>query len=243
MKKLITGKMAFVLLASCTLLLSCSKDDGDSGSDKPVIILNSPTGDINIGSDIQVDLEFTDNNGLQEVEIRLGNLKVTGNVYDLVQRGLSGTSDALSYTVSPPPGIDISGSNYIYISCKDVDGNETILDRDFDIVDKQPPTLDVLAIDDIDIFSGGPVYTYYECYDIGGVEYSATELWMSDAAGSLVSMEDIDENNFSSPPTTTTSINDQVGTNWTSGIYYKLVIKARDVSGNVETFESHWQMP
>jgi len=223
-----------LLFASLFIFLSCNKDD-DQPNPKPVITLITPKGEVAAGEDIEVKLQFKDDNGLKEVEIRIGNLNVTGNVYSLVQRGLSGIADNLEYSVTVPHGLNVIGTNYIYVSCIDIDGNETILDMDFEITDKTPPNLNIIYFDDIDVFDGGSgkAWVEYEFSDEGGVGFTTVELWKTDGNGNLMTLIKEDDINYQTPISQTTVRTVGIGTAWSSGTNYRFIVKVEDVNGNV----------
>lgn len=219
-----------ILGICCT---SCSKDDEASG---PTITLISPTGSIDASSDINVNLQFTDDSGLQEVEVRLGNPNVQGEIYNTSTRGLSGTSDNLQYNVSPPAGINISGSNFIYVKCTDSDGNQTILDEGFQITDINPPSLDVLSFDNTGISPGSTssAFVVFEYQDDSGVEYTAAELWWVDGTGNKLQLWDKKEETYTSPATSTNQVFASLVPpgGWPAGQSYQIILKARDTNGN-----------
>lgn len=229
-----------ILLALIVVVPSCSEDGDNANNENPVINLISPRGNIGIGEDIEVELGFIDNNGLKEVEVRLGNQSLpSGGVYSLSQRGLSGTSDKLEFTVEPPAGLNLAGTNYIYVKCTDIEGNQTILDQDFSIVDQDTPTVNVVWFDDIDVISGtgSEVFVGFEFNDDGGVVKYTVELWKSDSNDNLVTKWNSIERDYSTPVTGLNSASEQIGpqgTGWQQGPY-KVVILVEDVAGNVAT--------
>lgn len=123
-------------------LMACREEEPQNQA--PVISLIQPVDTFGQNEDIPVELLFTDDSGLELVQITLGTQTGGNQGYHFSERGLSGTNDELSFNVSIPPNFDAVGENYILVKCRDQDGAESILDQSFHIVfkDNQAPSLD-----------------------------------------------------------------------------------------------------
>lgn len=170
-------------------VLSCSKDDDDNPIPQnaaPTIQLVKPVGTVvssNGTVSIEVELLFTDDSGLQRAEIRLGSTSGPAGVYDVSQRGLSGTADGLRYSVEVPEVLGIQGTNYIYVVCTDVNGNTTILDEEFEVKyeDNEPPFLIITEFREGDassITGDGYVYLSYSFSDNEAVERVTIDIYI-----------------------------------------------------------------
>lgn len=230
----------FTLLLTFIMVVPSCKDDGeDATNENPVVNLISPRGEVDIEQDIKVEINFVDNNGLRDVEVRLGNQNLTagGGIYSLSQRGLSGISDKLEFTFEPPLGLDIIGDNYIYIKCTDVDGNVTIIDEDFTIVDLAGPEITITNYDPQYVVQGSifDLFVNFTYQDNTNVEYVAVELWQTDANQNLTTRWAIEEESLN-PPRATGSKSEAImpSFGWPmAGTKFALVVKARDTDGNV----------
>ncbi len=214
----------FVVLSSC--------DKKQESVTKPQVTIVSPKGAVSADGTVAIEISFSDDNGLQEAEVRLGNLSTPGDVYHTLQKGLNGTSDNLKYTATIPQGVNVVGTNYIYVKCIDVDGNETVKDEDFEIEDQTPPTVTIVNFDDNSVQNGGQVHVYYSFQDEGGVEFSGVELWTSDASGNSTQLVNDNYKQNYIPSQTSGQGGTSISHNWSPG-WYKLLVKARDESGNV----------
>lgn len=126
------------------VLAACSGEDSESGDgspEKPQITIVNPIDTINLSDSISVKVLYSDNTGLLFTEISLGTESGGNTVYHSSQRGLSGLDDELYFKALVPPIIDITGRNYILVKCEDEDGNQTISEKRFELInpDNNPP--------------------------------------------------------------------------------------------------------
>lgn len=117
------------------ILSACGGSDaGDGQAQKPVITIVNPSDTINLADSVAVKVLYSDDTGLIFTELSLGTESGGNTGYHSSQRGLSGLNDELEFKALVPAVIDITGSNYILVKCRDEDGNESIAEKSFMVV-------------------------------------------------------------------------------------------------------------
>jgi len=115
-------KVSIVLLFSL-LLFSCSKNNGDT--QKPVVILNTPTGDqqFNAGDIVHITGSVTDND-----EIHMVHVIVTDLTHDTEVHHLMYHADEKSYNFDETFTIQAATTYKIHVEADDHVGNTTIIE-------------------------------------------------------------------------------------------------------------------
>lgn len=222
-------RRSFLLLASVLIATSCeSGNDQDQNTD-PKITVVQPVDSFGHEEAIPVDLRFTDDRALESAEITLGT-QTGGNIaYHYSMRGLSGTSDDLSFTVDIPFTINAIGENYILVKSKDADGNETLIDEPFTIYlkDDIKPTVDVLNVNGVLTNSPSVLFeVYFQVSD--NLQLSEANVELETSSGAILATK-----------TFTSSVSQMAKTaafpgngNYQTGTEFRAKVSVTDQAGN-----------
>jgi hypothetical protein len=192
----------FSVVALALSLSSCGGSDGDSDnqqSELPQIQIVYPLDTVNLSDSIDVKVVYSDNSGLTFTELSLGTQSGGNTVYHNSQRGLAGLNDELEFQVAVPNPVvlDIKGTNYILVKCRDEDGNEQIKEKTFIVrqVDTEAPQ--VLNSGALGVLSSDPNVAFEVAYQLSDnialdrMELSLIE-WNNNSAGNLMYQTTVD---------------------------------------------------
>ncbi len=225
----------FFAILITTVLLSACGDDGAPGQDvAPSVTIIKPVKDVKAGEKIPIELEFADDKGLKHVEVSLGSNVSAGAPYFYTQRGISGVKDNLTIMVDPPTGVDILGSNYILITCRDKAGNSTVVDENFNVVDANPPTGNFVYNDTVATAdTTSRIEVVYHTTDAEGLEKVVLEMWNVDAQGSKIKLFDSVTHQASGSTNFLKQHFFKGKTSYKTGELFNFTIRVYDESGNV----------
>lgn len=231
----------FALIFSILLLGACGDDGAPDQDVAPSVTIIKPVRDVKAGEKIPIELEFADDKGLQHVEVSLGSNVSAGAPYFYTQRGIAGVSDNLSIMVDPPAGVDILGSNYILITCRDKAGNSTVVDENFNVVDANPPTGNFVYNDTVATAdTTSRIEVVYHATDQEGVEKVVLEMWNVDAQGNKIKLFDSVTHQANGSTNFLKQHFFKGKTNYMAGELFNFFIRVHDESGNViEVASSH----
>lgn len=229
--KFLNSLIALMIL----LAISSCEDDGAVDQDvAPSVTIVKPATSVNSGEQIPITLQFADDKGLSHVEISLGSNENSGAIYHYLQRGLSGREDNITYMVDPPTNMDIRGSNYILITCRDNGGNSTVLDEDFSIVDGTAPTGDFVYNDiSLRADTSGRAEVVYNAADNDGLKRVTLEMWEVDAQNDKVQLMDQVIHDPAGAPTYQKQYFFKGKTSYTAGNSFRFYIRIVDEADNV----------
>jgi len=184
---------------------------------------------------VPVEILFNDNSGLISTEITIGNVDQGNLVYHYSQRGLSGTSDNLSFDADVPPVVDASGENYIIVEVIDEDGNETFVEGSFYFLSEDVENPTINSISHQGVLSTNPQNSMsidYNLSDNQGLERLEI-LFMESFNGNLTG-----DTIFMRTTALSAAKNIQGSelisgsSSYPNGIDYKVLAKATDLAGN-----------
>lgn len=140
-------KTRFLLasLAALSLSLGSCGVGGTEENPSPIISIISPSDTLNLSDSIDVYIVYSDDSGLTFTEVSLGTESGGNTVYHFSQRGISGMNDELRFQALVPSTLNITGRNYILVKAGDEDGQESILEQSFVVLDsdvEKPQILD-----------------------------------------------------------------------------------------------------
>lgn len=213
------------------LLTSCEDEPKTQEDLAPTITVVKPVANVQLGQKIPITLEFKDDHALQSVEISLGSNEHSSTAYHYVTRGLSGREDQISYMVEPPAGVNILGSNYIFVTCLDDAGQTTTADEDFNVVDGSAPSATFFYMDTVSTM-GMDIEVIYQAEDNDGLAKVVLELWQVDANGNKTQKLDFKADQFTGETTVQEQHFFERKSSYPIGGYYQFYLTAYDASGN-----------
>ncbi len=224
----------FAVLFSLFILSSCGDDGAPDQDVAPSITIIKPVKDVKAGEKIPIELEFADDKGLQHVEVSLGSNVSAGAPFFYTQRGISGIKDNLSIMVDPPAGVDILGSNYILITCRDRGGNVTVADENFNVVDANVPTANFIYNDTVaSADTASRIEVVYKAEDTEGLDKVVLEMWNIDAQGNKIKLFDSITHDAGGSTSFTKQHFFKGKTTYKTGDLFTFLIRVYDESGNV----------
>jgi hypothetical protein len=229
-----------VLLLASTLFLSlflgsCGGSGDDERSLAPTLTILSPKDTLLLSDKVPVEILFNDNSGLVSTEITIGNVDQGNLVYHYSQRGLSGTSDDLSFDADVPPVVEASGENYIIVEVIDEDGNETFVEGSFFILseDVQDPIINsimhqgTLSTDPQNSMSVD--YSLSDNQGLENLELLFMESFNGNLTGDTIFMRNVALNGIKSIQGSESVTGSP---SYPNGIDYKVLAKVTDLAGN-----------
>lgn len=233
------------LSLSLFILSACGDDSDDSATDptslKPEITIVEPLDTISLGDSVAVKVLYSDNSGLSFTEITLGTESGGNTVYHSSQRGLSGLNDELEFRALVPAVINITGSNYILVKCTDEDGNQSIAEKPFVVInpDNVPPQFQNVYHNGFLTRSPNTafeiVYSLTDDKGLGYIDFSF-RAWDGSNLGAEFDGGTIQMNGVTSYSNVWVALGSP---SYISGTAFKVELKAYDVAGN----ETRYLMP
>ncbi|MGB0979608.1 MAG: hypothetical protein ACPGVV_09440 [Croceimicrobium sp.] len=234
-----------IFCLSLFMLSACGDDSSDDATDptsiKPEITIVEPLDTISLGDSVAVKILYSDNSGLSFTEVTLGTESGGNTVYHSSQRGLSGLNDELEFRALVPAVINITGSNYILVKCEDEDGNQSIAEKPFVVInpDNVPPQFQNVYHNGF--LSRSPntafeiVYSLTDDKGLGRIEFSL-RAWDGANLGAEFDGGTIQMNGVTSYSNVYVALGNP---SYTVGAAFKVEIKAYDLAGN----ETRYLMP
>ncbi len=230
----------FVGIFSLLMLSACGDNNAPEEDVAPSVTILKPVKDVKTGEKIPIELTFADDKGLKHVEVSLGSNVSAGAPYFYTQRGISGVKDNLSIMVDPPAGVDILGSNYILITCRDKGGNSTVVDENFNVVDANPPTGNFIYNDTVaSADTTSRLEVVYKAEDSEGLDKIVLEMWNVDTQGNKIKIFNSVTHDAAGATSLTKQHFFKGKDSYKVGELFNFLIRIYDESGNVIKVESN----
>lgn len=226
------------------LFISCKKESSKgnfTNREKPIIQILEPMEFVEFGSQFPVEIDFSDNAELTEIEVKIRQISGGKGEYFYHFDSLSFNSSHYLFQSKASDRTaynDFEGTNLISVRCKDNVGNEVFSTHAFTVVDRTVPRIYTSKVEPEDIVLGlnGTISLFFEINDNRALLNSKVELWESDDSGLALKDFLTSSDSLYSHPTIRSFGDLVLGGFIKPNQNYIIRIVSEDVSGNIGTF-------